>query len=201
MIKRDIAIVIGGSIAGLLAARVLTDYFKSVVVIDKDKLPETPKPRRGVPQSVQPHVLLTKGYRILAEFFPGIEDKLLDNGALNIDWAKEFKHFFNGQWGSTSQHSSDIISTTCSRYVLEWTIRQELIKLPQVSFLEQTKVAKLIYNANKDSVTGVYLYSNKQINADLVIDASGRSSKASEWLKQIDRTAAPETIVLSLIHI
>ncbi len=195
LIKRDLAIVIGGSIAGLLSARVLADYFERVVIIEKDKLPETPKPRRGVPQSVQPHVLFTKGYRILAEFFPGIEDKLVDNGALQIDWAKEFKHFFGGRWGSTSEHSSDIVSVTCSRYVLEWTIRQELIKLPQISFLEQSKVAELIYDAAQDSIQGVCLGSNEKINADLVVDASGRSSQASKWLKQIDRTAAPETIV------
>ena len=64
----DRAIVIGGSIAGLLSARVLSDYFQRVIVLDRDTLPLTPQARRGVPQSVQPHVLFTKGYRILAEW-------------------------------------------------------------------------------------------------------------------------------------
>jgi flavin-dependent dehydrogenase len=64
---RDRAIVIGGSIAGLLAARVLADYFTEGIVIERDRLPIEPQPRKGVPQSVQPHILLTLGYRILLE--------------------------------------------------------------------------------------------------------------------------------------
>ena len=79
----DRAIVIGGSIAGLLSARILSEYFQQVIILDRDKLPQTSEARRGVPQSVQPHVLLTKGYRILAEFFPDLPQQLHDNGALN----------------------------------------------------------------------------------------------------------------------
>ena len=189
------AVVIGGSIAGLLSARVLADYFTCVTIIDKDELPQTPQPRRGVPQSVQPHVLLTKGYRLLGEFFPGIEEKLAANGALSIDWAREFKHFFGGYWGSSSEHSSDIVSVTCSRYVLEWTIRQELLEIPQIEFLQQSKVAGLVYNSSEDKIQGVYLHSGQRLEADLVVDASGRSSKASSWLQQIGCTPPPETII------
>ena len=134
--KGDRAIVIGGSIAGLLSARVLSDYFKRVIILDRDELPATPQARRGVPQSVQPHVLFAKGYRILAEFFPGIEEQFEVNGALSIDWAREFKHFAQGHWGVETEDTSDIISITCSRYLLEWTIRQELLKLPNVKTLE-----------------------------------------------------------------
>jgi len=169
------AVVIGGSIAGLLSARVLADYFEQVIVIDKDKLPQTPQPRRGgVPQSVQPHVLFTKGYRILGDFFPGIESKLDANGALNIDWAREFKHYFGGEWGLTTEHPSDIVSVTCSRYLLEWTIRQELLKLPQIDFLEQSKVAELVYDAKAEHIKGVCLHLGKQLDAELVVDASGK---------------------------
>ncbi|MEY2831732.1 MAG: hypothetical protein RLZZ574_990 [Cyanobacteriota bacterium] len=77
------AIVIGGSIAGLLSARVLADYFQQVLILERDTLPETPEARRGVPQSVQPHVLFTKGYRILGEFFPDVAEQLQSNGALS----------------------------------------------------------------------------------------------------------------------
>ena len=194
-IKKDVAVVIGGSIAGLLSARVLADYFTRVIILEKDKLPQTPQPRRVVPQSVQPHVLFTKGYRILAEFFPGIETKLVANGALSIDWATEFKHFFNGRWGSKGEEASDLISVTCSRYVLEWTIRQELSKLPQLSFLEQSKVARLVCDREQNSITGVCLRSHQTIDADLIVDASGRSSQASQWLEDIECTPAPETVI------
>ena len=187
----DCAIVIGGSIAGLLTARVLSDYFKRVIILDRDELPATPKARRGVPQSVQPHVLFTKGYRILTEFFPGIKKQLEDNGALSIDWAREFNHFAQGRWGIKTEDASDIVSVTCSRYLLEWTIRQELLKLPNIEILESSKVTGLI--CDRQRITGVKLNS-EELNAELVVDASGRSSQAPQWLEQIG-IPVPETTV------
>ncbi|MEM6611451.1 MAG: FAD-dependent monooxygenase [Cyanobacteria bacterium P01_C01_bin.72] len=189
------AIVIGGSIAGMLSARVLSDYFERVIICDRDRLPETPQARRGVPQSVQPHVLFTRGYRLLTEFFPGIESQFLQNGVLSIDWAREFRHYFNGHWGIEAAEESDIVSLTCSRYLLEWIIRCELQKLPTVEILPQSKVAGLVYDHSTTRVTGVKLQSQDELNADLIIDASGRSSAASEWLSRIGQTPAPETIV------
>ena len=188
------AIVIGGSIAGLLTARVLSDYFNRVIILDRDELPATPQARIGVPQSVQPHVLFTKGYRILAEFFPGIEEKLEVNGALSIDWAREFKHFADEHWGIKAEDASDIVSVTCSRYLLEWTIRQELLKLPNIEIVESSKVTGLVCDRQADRITGVKLNSD-ELNAELVVDASGRSSQAPQWLEQIGKTPAPETTV------
>lgn len=54
----DHAIVIGGSIAGLVAARVLADHFARVTVIERDRFPEKPEFRKGVPQSRHLHALL-----------------------------------------------------------------------------------------------------------------------------------------------
>ena len=189
------AIVIGGSIAGLLTARVLADYFEKVIIIDRDALPKTPQPRIGVPQSVQPHVLFTKGYQIIDELFPGIKKQLTANGAITIDWAREFKHYIEGNWGLATQQPSEIVSVTCSRYLLEWTIRQELLKLPQINFKEQSKVTGLVYDDNSDRITGVFLHSSAALNADLIVDASGRSSQASQWLQAINLNPVPETIV------
>ena len=189
------AIVIGGSIAGLLSARVLSNYFKQVIICDRDKLPETPQARRGVPQSVQPHVLFTKGYRLLTEFFPGIESKFQQSGVLSIDWAREFKHYVNGHWGIEATEASDIVSLTCSRYLLEWIIRQELQQLPGIKIHAQSKVAGLVYDATAERVTGIRLQSNAELSADLIVDASGRSSPASEWLSAIGQTPPPETVV------
>lgn len=188
------AIVIGGSIAGLLSARVLADYFQQVLILERDQLPKTPEARRGVPQSVQPHVLFTKGYRILGEFFPDVAEQLQSNGALSIDWAREFKHYVEGHWGTEAIEPSEIVSVTCSRYLLEWTIRQELVKLPRIKILEQSKVSGLLYDQARDRVTGVQLHST-QLSADLIVDASGRSSQAAQWLQEINYSPAPETVV------
>ncbi len=82
-------IVIGGGITGLLSARILAEKATSVTIVERDILPNQPYPRKGVPQSVQPHTLLVKGYRLLEDNFPGIGIKLTKAGALKIDWARE----------------------------------------------------------------------------------------------------------------
>ena len=112
----------------MLNARVLTDYFERVIILDRDELPTTFQARRGVPQSVQPYVLLTKRYRLLEEFFSGIKQQLQNNGAPSIDWARKFKHYSAEHWGLAAEEASDIVSITYSRYLFEWAIGQELRK-------------------------------------------------------------------------
>ena len=195
MSTQSTAIVVGSSIAGLLGARVLGDYFGRVVVLDRDELPTTPQARRGVPQSVQPHVLFTRGYRLLNEFFPGIDRQLEQHGALQIDWAREFQHYFGGHWGLATDEPSDIVSVTCSRYLLEWLIRQELVKLPQIEIRSQSKVVGLVGDTKAGQITGIKLDTGEHILGELVVDASGRSSSVNKWLQEIDCPAVPETTV------
>lgn len=196
-IEANGAIVIGGSIAGLLAARVLADSFAEVTVIERDKLPEQPELRKGVAQSAQPHVLFARGYRILEELFPGIGEDLAAAGAVLIDWAREFDQFGHGGWSATAECPSNIVSFTCSRPLLEWAIRRRLAALPRVRFLEG-RVSGLLCNLNKTQVTGVSLSSNidpTQLPAKLVVDASGRGSQAPHWLKSLGFSAPEETVV------
>ncbi|MBV9385016.1 MAG: tryptophan 7-halogenase, partial [Chroococcidiopsidaceae cyanobacterium CP_BM_ER_R8_30] len=107
------AIVIGGGIAGLLAARVLSDYFSQVTIVERDRLPEQPVPRRGVPQSYQLHVLLTQGYRILEQLFPGLEAELAEQGAPCIDWLGDCPLLLGNNWAPRS--ASDLRTRACTR--------------------------------------------------------------------------------------
>ncbi len=75
------ALVIGGSIAGLFAARVLADYFDIVTIVDRDIFPAAPDHRKGVPQSYHAHGLLGTAFPILEQLFPGILDDLVVAGA------------------------------------------------------------------------------------------------------------------------
>src|ERR1700733_13159664 len=75
------AIVIGGSIAGLLAARVLADHYEEVVVLERDELPEHATQRKGTPHAIHPHGLLARGLHVLEELFPGFTNALLAHGA------------------------------------------------------------------------------------------------------------------------
>jgi 2-polyprenyl-6-methoxyphenol hydroxylase-like FAD-dependent oxidoreductase len=174
------AIVIGGSIAGLLSARVLADYFSAVTIVERDRLPTQPDTRKEVPQSVQPHVLFARGYRILEQLFPGIGTKLAEKSALEIDWVREFHHFGAAGWSLNAVTSfemapSEIVSFTCSRPLLEWAIRQQLAKLPNVRIVDGRRVIGLLGNKTKERVTGVSLRSltsnaSEQLTASLVVE-------------------------------
>lgn len=196
------AIVIGGSITGLLSARVLAEKFASVTIVERDIFPNCPTLRKGVPQSVQPHTFLVKGYRLLEENFPGIGKKLTEAGALKIDWAREFYLFDKVGWRANAQDPSDIISFTCSRPLLEGVIRQELSKFKNVHFVQGSRTVGLMHDSVINRIKGVLIRSNgdssneeQELLATLVVDASGRSSNAPEWLANVGLSRPPETVV------
>jgi 2-polyprenyl-6-methoxyphenol hydroxylase-like FAD-dependent oxidoreductase len=90
------AIVIGGSMAGLLATRVLSDHYEQVTLIERDSFPPEGEHRRGVPQGRHTHGLLASGCQILERFFPGISNELIDAGAVQGDIARDSRWFLEG---------------------------------------------------------------------------------------------------------
>ena len=195
----DHAVVIGGSIAGLLAARVLADRFQHVTLVDRDQLPLTAQARRGVPQSVQPHVLFTKGYRILEQLFPGIGATLADAGAISFDWGTEFRHYQAGHWAQTLANDPGLRSYTCTRPLLESTIRQRVQQLPNVRLLTGHRVVGLSCNPTHSRITGVKLdrrtQAPEELRAHLVVDASGRGTQAPHWLTDIGFAPPAATVI------
>ena len=71
------AVVVGGSMAGMLAARVLTDHFERVTVLERDLLPDAPAPRKGLPQARHLHILLMRGQLAFEHLFPGLIEELV----------------------------------------------------------------------------------------------------------------------------
>src|ERR1041385_5029468 len=120
----DHAIVIGGSIAGLLAARVLTEHFKRVTIIERDTLPDTPNFRKGVPQAHHPHILLKRGELIMERLFPGLVDQLQVAGGVQVNIGRDIRWFSFGEW--RPNYDSGLITIACSRPLLESTIYQRL---------------------------------------------------------------------------
>jgi 2-polyprenyl-6-methoxyphenol hydroxylase-like FAD-dependent oxidoreductase len=196
------AVVIGGSMAGLLTARILVEHFERVTVVERDRLPQQPEQRPGVPQAYHVHVLLTQGQRILEELFPGIEAEVTATGAPSIDWAAECS--FLNMWGWASLCSSDIITRTCSRALLEWFIRRRLTNDDNLQFLPMTQVKGLLTNDSNSRVTGLKLrgcedFQEQELAADLIVDASGRNSQLPKWLQEIGYEAPTETVVNSFL--
>lgn len=196
--KNNHAVVIGGSMAGLLAARILTNHFNKVTVIERDFLPKEPQLRRGVPQANHVHVLLYRGQQILEQLFPGIKAQIIAAGAPKVDWAAECPWL--GLWGWAAQSKSDLITYPCSRYFLEWLVRSRLSSYENLQFLEATKVTQLLTNESRSKVIGVKISSEsehleQELTADLVVDAGGRNSSLPKWLEQLGYSSVPETVV------
>ncbi|NEN88764.1 MAG: FAD-dependent monooxygenase [Okeania sp. SIO3H1] len=198
--KGNHAIVIGGSIAGLLAGRILTNHFQQVTIVERDRFPEYPQFRPGVAQSHHVHVLLSKGQQILEQLFPGLVEDLETAGSLKIDWAAEFPWY--NLFGWQPRFRSDIKSCLCSRHLLEWSIRRQLTADDSVQFLESTQVKNLLSNVSNSRVTGVRIKSNsheQDLTADLVVDASGRNSSLPKWLTALGYQAPEETVINSFL--
>lgn len=190
-----IAVVIGGSITGLLSAKVLADHFEEVIVIEKDTPESKPAERIGVPQSPQPHILLTQGYRILESFVPTLKNELLAAGAVPVDWGQDFESFIFGDWSANTDQPTELESFSCTRPLLESIIRKHIEQISNVHRLSAYRVEALLGSSTK--VTGVRCRKSKEktkektIQADLVVDASGRSTNALEWFEAIG-AAVPE---------
>ncbi|MEM7532234.1 MAG: FAD-dependent monooxygenase [Chloroflexota bacterium] len=194
------ALVIGGSLAGMFTARVLADHFDYVTILERDQLPDGVASRPGVPQDRQVHILLERGAQIADSLFPGIHDDLVAKGAHKVDLSQDMLvwSISNSRW--MDRYISGRTSYSCSRLLFEQVIRQRLYADVRISFVERSRVCGLQTDDSGHRVTGV-LVEDRDTNAqrtmlaDFVVDASGRSSKASTWLPKIGYDAPEETSI------
>ncbi|MDJ0795728.1 MAG: hypothetical protein QNJ51_02635 [Calothrix sp. MO_167.B12] len=181
-------IVIGASMGGLLAARSLADYYQQVTVIERDIFPLPGENRSGVPQGRHAHGLLLKGREAIEQFFPGITQELENQGAIPAH-LQEARFFING--GYLHDTDNDLTGLLVSRPLLEAQVRQRLLALPNVRAIENCHVLGLVTTKDNTCVTGVkfiqrHSSSEEEIlNADLVVDATGRGSKSPTWLTNL----------------
>ncbi|MFZ5826211.1 MAG: FAD-dependent oxidoreductase [Bacillota bacterium] len=182
------AVVMGGSVSGLTAARVLADFFEEVVIVEKDSLPDGPEVRQGTPQARQIHILLARGGQILDGLFPGLIQDLQEGGAVPLDSGAGV-WYHNGTWRRRIQ--SGITTYLQTRPFLEWKVRTHVSRLPNVRILSQRAVVGLTWNEEKSVVTGVELADGQRLSAELVVDASGRGSRVPQWLEQAGYPAVP----------
>ncbi len=196
------AVVIGGGIAGLLAARVLADHVSRVTIVERDRLPDAAHFRSGVPQSRHVHQLLARGRVILEQLFPGIGGDLLAAGAPAIDWLADLLWLTPDGWGL--RYHAGIETISCSRELLELTIRRRLLAAPNIAWSEGWEVAELLANERATAVTGVRLRrraddalaaQHMELAASLVVYASGRDSRLAHWLTRLGYALPPETTI------
>ena len=183
------AAVLGGSLAGLTSAAVLAQRFERVTVVERDGLPRTGRHRKGVPQGRHVHVLLPGGLRGFADLFPGVLEDLRERGADVFD-ARALR--FNIAGGSLLLDDADIELIAATRPLIEGIARERVRSLANVRFVEGCDARGLTMTADRSRVTGARLRSRmargeeETVEADLVVDATGRGSHSPRWLAAFD---------------
>ncbi|WP_336036304.1 NAD(P)/FAD-dependent oxidoreductase [Halobacterium yunchengense] len=191
------AVVVGASVSGLVAARALADAFDRVTVVERDRLPDGPEQRRGVPQSRQPHVLLEAGRATLEDLFPGYGEDLVAGGGLMLDWTKDLVHYEGGDYLATGPEPK--VMYAASRPLFEATVRRRVAARDGVTVRDDTQFVTYLADDDAAAVAGVVVRGGdgdrEQVAADLVVDATGRTSATPEWLADHGYGAPPEETV------
>lgn len=185
MRTQDRAVVIGASMAGLLAARVLADHFGQVVLLDRDTLPEVRGNRRGVPQGRHVHGVLPGGQHALETLFPGLTGQLQAEGVAKADILANVRWCLDG--APLRQTRIGLPGLPVSRPFLEGAVRERVRALQAVEIVDGCEVSDLVTTSDRRRVTGVRLHRRghaeaEELAADLVVDASGRGSRTPHWL-------------------
>ena len=194
--------VLGGSLAGLLAARILAEHFDHVTLIERDAYKETTETRKGQPQANHVHGLLARGCQILEELFPGLQDEMIAAGAPLVDMANEIAWFTRAGWGIRFPSELKVLAFT--RPLLDLHVRRRIANNPRIEILDNTDVVSLMPDAKLNHLAGVLICPRasdadrrvaKELRADLVVDATGRASRAPRWLSDLGYEP-PEEIVI-----
>ncbi|MFF2542631.1 FAD-dependent oxidoreductase [Kitasatospora sp. NPDC058063] len=192
----ECAVVLGGSIAGLLAARVLSESYPRVVIVERDKILGVRGPRRGVPHGNHAHGLVARGHQIMESLFPGLTDELIAAGVRPGDFSNDIQWYFNGLRLSPAR--TGLPSVPATRPVLEYHLRERVRALPEVSFLEEHDIVAPVTDASGHRVTGVRVQARtpgaeeQTLSAHLVVDTTGRGSRTPRWLADLGYQAPPE---------
>lgn len=200
-------VVMGGSVAGLLTARVFSRHAERVTVLERDRYEDSeagedggdgPGPRAGVPQSRHTHVLLTSGMHALNALMPGLVSELRDAGAPHLAVPGDLGVWQAGQWISRRHPSRPIM--TPSRPFLDQHIRRRVLADPRIDVRTATEVTGLL--GRPDHIAGVAVRGRgtghqvrEELVADLVVDATGRASRTPGWLAELGGTPPGEEVV------
>ena len=196
----DHVVVLGASMGGLLAARVLAAAYQRVTVVERDLLPETAEHRRGVPQSRHAHLLVPRGAQLLDELFPGLLDDLRAGGAPVIRDLAELRFAPGGHPLRLEGRPAGFILCSASRPYLEAHVRTRVRALPAIEIVDRCEAVGLSTTAARDRVTGVRVLRRaaggaqveEALRADLVVDATGRGGRTPTWLATIGYDPPPE---------
>jgi NAD(P)H-flavin reductase/ferredoxin/2-polyprenyl-6-methoxyphenol hydroxylase-like FAD-dependent oxidoreductase len=183
---RGVAVVIGGSIAGMATAKVLTETFETVIVLEKDDDHRRGEARPGAAQGWHLHHLLIAGQRQLETIFPGVIDDMTAAGAFRVDMGEQYRIMLAGSWKRPGHSGVDIVCA--GRPLLEWCVRRRIDAEPAIQYRYASEVSDLVFDAASRTVVGVKAVRGgveETIAAEFVVDASGKNTPVPAMLDWI----------------
>ncbi len=182
------AVVLGGSIAGLFAARVLADAYDEVLIVDRDSMEGPAGYRRSCPQSRHINGLLARGQQLMEEFYPGITEEFFAAGVPTGDLAGDVRWYFRNK--HLKQEKAGLVCVAASRPVLEHRIRERTRAVRGISFVDQHDILGIVATPDNGRITGVRVQGAGEreprvVDADLVVDTTGRGSRTPIWLEEL----------------
>jgi 2-polyprenyl-6-methoxyphenol hydroxylase-like FAD-dependent oxidoreductase len=190
------AVVLGGGIAGLLAARVLADAYERVTVVERDTLPPAGEGRRGVPQGRHTHLLMPRGMEVVEGMFPGFADDLVAAGGVRVEPLADFRLQVNGH--VLRQAPAGATAVQASRPFLEGAVRDRVLRLAGVDVVTGCDAVGLVAGDTPGTVNGARIVrrapgsAGETLAADLVVDAMGRGGRTPTWLADLGYPGPPE---------
>lgn len=195
-------VVIGGSLAGLCAARVFSDFSDRVTVYERDALPDGPANRAAVPQGRHVHLLMARGAEEFESHFPGLLAEMVSDGVPILENRPDCIHFgaAGHVLGTAHRLQDEFTAYVPSRPQLEWQIRKRVQGIDNVEAVHAA-VVEPTYDAARQRVTGVWLDSGETVGADLVVDATGRGTRLPAWLENWGyQRPAEETVDVGIAY-
>ena len=178
------AVVLGGSIAGLLAARVLSDHFDRVTIVEKKRLASDGEVRHAAPQGAHAHGMLARGLEIIEGLIPGFTADLAQRGATLIG-ANDVGIYIAG-W--RKPHANPLKVLVATRPFIEWGLVRYVRAVPNIAVIEDAEAVGLTGDAAR--VTGAKL-ADRTLKADFIVDARGRRSNLADWMKVLGAEPPP----------
>ncbi|NOJ48199.1 FAD-dependent oxidoreductase [Bradyrhizobium archetypum] len=190
------AVVIGAGMAGLTAAQAISRHFGKVTVLERDVLPAEAAPRSGTPQCQHAHMLLAGGLQALQNLFPGFENDLAEAGAVKIRTGKDIRLERPG-FDPFPIRDLGFDIFCMSRPLLETLTRRRVQKTPNVTICVRSRVTALVASRDAKRIRAVR-YDDEDgrcatLDADLVVEASGRCGLTLQLLEELSLQKPEET--------
>jgi 2-polyprenyl-6-methoxyphenol hydroxylase-like FAD-dependent oxidoreductase len=201
-------VVVGGGLAGMLAARVLADHFDRVTVLERDRVPEMPASRKGRPRARPAHVGIARGGAALEQLLPGLTDDLVRAGASPDDLGEAVAWLTPFGWGRDCRAGLPLLSR--NRDLIDGAVRRRVAALPNVRFRQGVEVTGLLAAPSGRAAVGVRLRApcgdrgesdrEERLAADLVAVADGRNARLPGWTARLMASYVARVIRLSARH-